>query len=704
MAWLGLPTLESSNDPEKAKEAAAATAAAAAASSSTASSAPTDGNPAGAASAPRDAGDANTPVGNPPGGQKEGVSAEDAAVGARVESPSTASAAESTTTAATAKGTSTPSGGPGVACSPLAENPTSASAETVSCPVGESSAAAAASAAGAAAALFVKEAGPGPGRVRARGGGWVLSPGGSSSGGSGDGSAVESRPDPMDEDDGSSGVEPAPSPKRKSSSSEGDDLMPSLKRARTPEEEEADAMDLADGMASGDGAVHQEAEEKKKKDDQDGNQEDDEDDDDEGPDSGDEGGGAVTDAAAAAGAARAARAAKRAAAAAAALAGGGKDSSSGPETTAEVTSKDVGEGGAGGGELSDVVGLRNKKQPMRKRAPLRDHIPEVDERTRPWLWNPPDYMWGDPGRFGGGCLSRDSGSGGKGGRRRADSSGASRRDGRDIPGVHARVDGELAPFCSVSCGDGGGGSGEAYSSSAMLATATTMAQNGRQGGTPPAERGNDATVTVTGMASTQATNSTAMDVDAGDMDDQRRRPHTSVPDGNGAGVEPSPSGDEPRGRANGTGNENADGTGLTQDEVGRDKERGAAATATTATDMGGKGTDKATEQKWAGLSMEGLKGSARWPIRKEPLMSAEYLAESGVLPKVLCMGGGGGMSSWVGWLFFFVCTLTAVRTPVLRRASPWAERQACPRLFRFVLGVPEFSMVIQHNSLFLTLC
>lgn len=40
------------------------------------------------------------------------------------------------------------------------------------------------------------------------------------------------------------------------------------------------------------------------------------------------------------------------------------------------------------------------------------------------------------------------------------------------------------------------------------------------------------------------------------------------------------------------------------------------------------------QKPWAGLPLEGMKGSARWPIRREPLMSAKFLADTGVLPKV----------------------------------------------------------------------
>ena len=43
---------------------------------------------------------------------------------------------------------------------------------------------------------------------------------------------------------------------------------------------------------------------------------------------------------------------------------------------------------------------------------------------------------------------------------------------------------------------------------------------------------------------------------------------------------------------------------------------------------------KDVAEKWAGLCLDGLKGSAPWPIRKERLMSADFLAETGVLPKV----------------------------------------------------------------------
>ena len=51
------------------------------------------------------------------------------------------------------------------------------------------------------------------------------------------------------------------------------------------------------------------------------------------------------------------------------------------------------------------------------------------------------------------------------------------------------------------------------------------------------------------------------------------------------------------------------------------------------TKEGAKG-EKDVAEVWAGLCLDGLKGSARWPIRKERLMSADFLAETGVLPKV----------------------------------------------------------------------
>lgn len=47
-----------------------------------------------------------------------------------------------------------------------------------------------------------------------------------------------------------------------------------------------------------------------------------------------------------------------------------------------------------------------------------------------------------------------------------------------------------------------------------------------------------------------------------------------------------------------------------------------------------KGGDEEVQEKWKGLLLEGLKESARWPIRKESLMSMDFLVETGVLPKV----------------------------------------------------------------------
>ncbi|CAM9952259.1 unnamed protein product [Scytosiphon promiscuus] len=641
MAWLGLPTLESSNDPEKAKEAAAA----------------------------------NTPAGDPPEGEKEGVSGSGAVGEAGLETSPTAEAG--------AEGTSSTSG----AAAALAAAPTCGR-------VGELSAAAAASAAGSAAALLEKEAGSGPKRIRARGGGWLLARGGAGSSGSGDSStelSVEARPDPMDEEevsggggDGGSEFEAASSPKRKGSSSEGDDLMPSLKRVRTPEEEPgdaaSDAMELADGTAAGVAAKGDGAREEPEEEETEDTKEDaTEDDDDEGPDSGDEGGGAVTDAAAAAGAARAA---KRAAA----LAGAG-EVPSGTGVDPEAASNAVGEGDGGGGNSGgdvvsggdgDAAGVRTRKKPLCKRAQLRDHIPEVDERTRPWLWNPPDYMWGDPGRFGGGYGVGDAGLGGRGvGGRRADSSGLSRRDGKDVPGVHARAGGESFAFSSAS-GRCGGGSGD-YASRSLTAATAMMHNSGSGGGggggggvsadpSPPeaasgtpaaSERQGGATpvhaLASAGVEPAQAANPAAMEVDA-DVNDAQAKGINAH--GSGAVVGPSCSGHKAQGGANGSGKATGDDTGAAKEGIGRDRDgagtngpggeadakqgeesgagssAGAGAVAAAAPNEARKTTEKTAAPKWVGLCLEGMKGSARWPIRKEPLMSAEYLAEAGVLPKV----------------------------------------------------------------------
>lgn len=64
---------------------------------------------------------------------------------------------------------------------------------------------------------------------------------------------------------------------------------------------------------------------------------------------------------------------------------------------------EAGDSGDEGGNPPEATKNTDKK-PSRvgrgKGKYLPDHVPEVDDRKRPWLWNPPGYMSNDPGKFG----------------------------------------------------------------------------------------------------------------------------------------------------------------------------------------------------------------------------------------------------------------------------------------------------------------
>ena len=231
------------------------------------------------------------------------------------------------------------------------------------------------------------------------------------------------------------------------------------------------------------------------------------------------------------------------------------------------------------GNASDVArklsaGVNMNRGASRRRAPLSDHAPEVHDKARPWLWKPPAYM----------RHVLEWGSTGFGDLDKPHERGVSRRN--DRTGAGSRT---------IDC-PGDRGTGRVVSSSDSSDSEGTVEPKAT------ASRESDEVMASERRACSERRSAHAVSVS--------RSPSPSVSPDRKTADERSRSPDaqqEPITRKDSPAGEGVSGEG---EERRQEREHN-------------------TE-----LLLEGLKGSARWPIRREPLMSVGFLVDTGVLPKV----------------------------------------------------------------------
>ena len=211
----------------------------------------------------------------------------------------------------------------------------------------------------------------------------------------------------------------------------------------------------------------------------------------------------------------------------------------------------------------------------RRRAPLPDHGPQVGEKERPWLWNPPAYMLHENPA---GCNDLEGDLDGPDNGGAPKESGGIRADScADCPADRVNIS-HNDETISTSSGQTGAGSGD------MAGTAE------------PAE--------VVAMEVDEVI------ADGREADSPKDRSSSSA-----AALEQETANERSRSPDPQQG-PSTEGVSTGSDGVPEEVK------------------EEAVQEKWKGLLLEGLKESAQWPIRRESLMSVGFLVDSGVLPKV----------------------------------------------------------------------
>lgn len=249
---------------------------------------------------------------------------------------------------------------------------------------------------------------------------------------------------------------------------------------------------------------------------------------------------------------------------------------------------------------SESRGDRAAARRCRPKNALPNHVPDVDDRERPWLWKPPAYLTSEPGRFG--EFDDDSEDDNAemqlfGGTH----TGALRQVAKEDGGNVAKVSASAHPVGQVAAT-------AADSAPLPQSSVLTAAVPRGQLSSAPELLPPDSTSSQEGQNSTDRMDETDFVEEV-----------SEIPSDEAAGGKIADQ--------------------QTKKEIPPANVGHAAAEWQTAT---GKNSNKRTKKRtkaarkklWAGLMLEGLRGSAQWPIRREPLMSAEFLADTGVLPKV----------------------------------------------------------------------
>lgn len=211
-----------------------------------------------------------------------------------------------------------------------------------------------------------------------------------------------------------------------------------------------------------------------------------------------------------------------------------------------------------------VVG---KCKGSRNRKPLPNHAPDVDDKSRPWLWKPPAYILDGGDSWTSGQADEHPSSEGH--------STVPSGDAKVNPPVRqTNSGGQIGADSEMDCPDKAQGA----SAAATRSEAELLGSSKEVGGVYEPPEDEMEVVDENGLMQRDEEMSLSMKLQPIDKHDN---------------------------------------------ELEEEGEGGVT-----------KGDKEGVQEKWKGLLLEGLKESARWPIRKESLMSMDFLVETGVLPKV----------------------------------------------------------------------